>query len=600
MEQADFFAVKSARDIPVRPLNKGMILNTAANAIPAGGFLDLRNYLTTPAGIRRRPGYLAFGAGTPDDDEIYGPFQDIAVFWIADGTQYTCMIDDKFLYTVDTAGALTRKTWEYTKAVNVTVAGTTVTAAADAEWDDAGNEVKAGDVIAYDTAGTAKFGTIASVDSALQLTLTESPGAYGPAAAWHIRKAFGATKPLMVDWTVTPDGEILFADGARHLYSFDGTTFTDFQSANSEIPTCVCYFDERIWMGRITDGGSEERQKIMWSEAGDYDDFTNGGYVNLPYAQGAVVRLIPIGRALMAYMEDAIFVGTPSNDVNNPLVFNKYETGGLGLVGPKAACAWSNMHFLILQDNIYSFSLNNGLRPIGDAIVREAIQSSSEDHLWKARAVPDIRNKCILFGLPKGSDRIEEVWAYNYETGAWSHYPISMEMLASADIVALTAWSGLATTWATEAKKWIDYVPKAGGMDRVYFSFGEVPYRFTAEGKLDDGDSSVPAVIITPDYDLNYASANKTWLDFGLKLDTPPSDDVNFTIRGSVDRGVTWKDLGTIPITTTTTEGRVSFRLTGAHARFEITCLDPAVPYVIAEYTMRVRAVGKEIPGRDT
>ena len=117
----------------------------------------------------------------------------------------------------------------------------------------------------------------------------------------------------------------------------------------------------------------------------------------MPYAQGGIKRLVPLGKTLMCYMENALFVGLPSNDVNLPVAFQRYETGGRGLAGPRAICSWGDKHFLAMQDNLYSFSLQEGLKPIGDRIARKAMQAANEDFFWKIRVAADVRNRCILF-----------------------------------------------------------------------------------------------------------------------------------------------------------------------------------------------------------
>ena len=228
--------------------------------IPEGALLDAKNCIITPSGIKRIPSYLRFDSGTITDDQMYSPLSDLFVFWRTDGTRYTTLIDKKFVYTVNSVGDFTRYTWDFTVATDITVSGTGVTAAEDVHWDEVANEVQAGDVLVYDTAGTKKFGVIAAVNNGESITLETSPGDYGPGADWAIRRAFSASSPYLVDWTIIPDNDdsddsiVVFADGSRYLYSFDGATFTDHAADNAYIPVCCCFFNSRLWIANIGDG----------------------------------------------------------------------------------------------------------------------------------------------------------------------------------------------------------------------------------------------------------------------------------------------------------------------------------------------------------
>ena len=39
------FQVTSAKDITIRPLDKGMVLNVPSQDVPDGGFLDIRDFV---------------------------------------------------------------------------------------------------------------------------------------------------------------------------------------------------------------------------------------------------------------------------------------------------------------------------------------------------------------------------------------------------------------------------------------------------------------------------------------------------------------------------------------------------------------------------
>jgi hypothetical protein len=359
----------------------------------------------------------------------------------------------------------------------------TTVAAGDAEWDDAANELQEGDVLLYGAAH-AYAGTIASVDSATQLTLTEGAATTYSGAVWKIARAFKAAKPYLVDWAVVPGPTplIVFADFGRFLYSYNGATFTDYNAAitgvSSILPRCVAYFKNRVWCGGYIDGnGYDRRQGIAWTELADLDDFIDGGYVDLPYVKGALKRLVPMGDFLMGFFDDALYVGRSTNLAAMPLSFQKLETGGIGLLGQKAVVPFLDSLFFVGQDDIYAVS-SRGIEAIGSAVVRRTIKQAASSEAWKIFACPDLKNDRILFGFPKNSSEIEEVWSFNYKTKAWGWDAVNCYMMAANipsgqktwedwvtqdfddETVAITAAS---TTLTLEGSgDWSTFAPSAG------------------------------------------------------------------------------------------------------------------------------------------
>ena len=99
---------------------------------------------------------------------------------------------------------------------------------------------------------------------------------------------------------------------------------------------CVTFFKDRIWIGNINDSGTLYRYRIKWSSATDRTSFSAADYYDLPYSNGNIMRLVPFSNLLACYFTDALYLGRPSNYANLPLVFERYDTKGIGLVGTQA------------------------------------------------------------------------------------------------------------------------------------------------------------------------------------------------------------------------------------------------------------------------
>lgn len=680
----------SPRDFEIAPL-RGIQRNSPPHRLEKGRFLEVENYFVTPRGLCRRPGISQFSDGSvaaANANAVYPAWQDFGTFYNpTTGLWYNFAIDQKFIYTISAGGSFARISWDFTDAATVTTSGTTVTASADTHWNDAANEVQAGDVILIDSGGSHGgpiWRIIASVTNGTTLVTTTSMPTIAVAQAdWKIQRAFAASNPMIVDWTQLPDGTILLADGSRYLYSFTGAALTDAAAAQTYIPRCVAFYNERIWIGDIAETGARHRNRIRWTSVGDYDDWTGGGYIDLPYTGGAIRRLVPLGNTLAAYFEDAIFIGVKTNRSDLPLSWQQLPTGGRGLVGNKAVHAARDGHYFVAQDGFYHLSLDRGLQPIGDPVNTRAIEECSEGRKWRVYVAPDILNRTINFGMPKSGEGIEEVFALHIESKEWSTYPVSCDALAHLRLVGWETWASIGTApyttgtvttngtatiegaggmgWAVAGYAALDYIlidldadgnyeyagvlagvtdadtltvaapypaAAAGVNYRLVFAedawaafsgttweslmpqsvlSGNLFYgkasgameSLGATGSSDTGSVAIPALFETGDFDANAPNVEKFWGEVGLKIEEPASAAISYTLYGSVNRGKTWKELGTITIDADETEAHVNFRMRGAQARFRGTSTSTVGVYTLNDLTFTVRAMGTEVPGRE-
>jgi len=411
--------------------------------VPAGACLEAKNYFSVEGGLRRRPGTGVFCASSAP----YTPWQDLLTFWKTTGAQEFLGLDNKFLYSMAGTG-YTGIYWEYTAAVNVTVTlgSTAVTAAAGTGWVVAANEFQPGDVLVYG-ASYQYQNEVSSFDSDTGLTLKlPAVGDLPGTTFWKIRRAWRASNPYYVDFAVITGSApaVLFADGGRFLYSYNGTTLTDYNPAEALIPNTVAFHKNRVWVGNYLQSSIQHRQGIAWTELGDLDDFTNGGYLDLPYVRGAIKRLVPMGDFLVAFLDDAIYIGRPTNMPTLPLMFQKVETGGVGLVGMKAVVPYLDGLFFVGQNDIYYLS-SRGIEPVGSPVVKRTLRTVSGNKMWRIFGVHDLINNRVLFGFPKSGNEIEELWSYNYKTKGWGYDALNCYMVSTHIPDSNVTWQ----TWVT-------------------------------------------------------------------------------------------------------------------------------------------------------
>jgi hypothetical protein len=529
-----------------RPYSKGMVLNVPPQMVAEGACLEAKNVLATGGGLRRRPGTSLFNAVVAP----YPAWQALDSFWTVEGYQKLIAVDQKFAYLA-TATDYTGLYWEFTSACNITILSdsTLAQAAADTHWDEAVNEIQSGDVLIYGSSYQYSS-TIASITNGTDLQLTAFGAADYYLGNWKIRRAFGAAQPSIVDTTVITGGtpKILFADGRRFLYSYDGTTFTDYNAAETDlVPTCVAYFKNRVWIADILEGAVQCRQRIRWTELGDLDDFTNGGYLDLPYVKGAIRRLVPLGDFLVAFFDDAIYVGRQTNLANLPLSFQKLETGGIGLLGMRAVTSWIDSLMFVGQDDIYLLSAN-GLQPIGTPIVSRTIAEVAPTRHWKICAATDLLNDRAMFGFPKDSNEVEQIWSYNYKTKAWTWEDTNCHMLASNSWVNSLTWEtfttlpytaghvtavigdptleGAGTTWVAGMVGDYVFIDDAGNSG----NYAGVPEGTTVAAVTDGDTVELSAAPTIAGAGLHYRFVDPTTIWGGAELATFPSWEA---IRGS-------------------------------------------------------------------
>jgi hypothetical protein len=251
----------------------------------------------------------------------------------------------------------------------------------------------------------------------------------------------GPGPEVMVIQTVNSDTSLTLT--ASCVGTFSSDDYRIIQVGRPK-PHCVCYHKDRVWIANTFEGSTQYRQRIRWTSPGDMDNFVLGGWLDLPYTQGAIKKLVPLGDFLVAYFDDAIFLGRPASFGTNPMSFQQVETGGVGLLGMKAVTRYLDGHFFVGQDDMYLLTAS-GVVPIGSPVARRTIQSCGGSHHWMIQTTIDQINERVIFGFPKSGDEMEELWSYSYKAKAWTYDKITCQSLSSNSYIAALTWDTIAT-----------------------------------------------------------------------------------------------------------------------------------------------------------
>lgn len=615
---SSFYAAGSPVEKAIRPMNLGMILNKPSQTLPLEACLEAKNYIITENGPKKRPGYEPYGSLSYDTTiRLDYRYIDLFTFWttiVGEADRELLLITDGGLYKVG-LGGLEEVPWAYTTGT-ITVSGTSVVGA--------GTDFLSADIYADDILRVgSEEARILEIVNATNITLKEADITDVVDSTYSIQRAFNTDPEHLCDWVVTPDGEVVFTDlnaplvcykpyeaaGSQMAMYIDNDDYKISSGTLAEdfVANCITLFQDRLFVGyTIEPSDGIRRQRIRWSKVTNLRDFSEStAYIDLPYTQGSIQRLVPLGNTLIVYFSDAIFIGLPTNNPDLPVAFQKIETGNMGLVGQKAIIPFIDGHFYVSQDDIFYLS-NTGPERIGSPIIKRTIKKS--EFRERIYAAPDIENERMLFGFTKDSAVMTELWSFNYKSKGWSYEDINTYMVANPLLALELSWADLAGfTWDTLGDTYStwDSMSFKENIKRIFIeTAGYLRQLSTAAAfdKLPDGsgstiDSPIVAVYETTDMDFDDPNGIKTFIRVSMKVffDTYPNEDFIFTVQGSWNRGKSWRTLSSLVIKEGFDEGYCTFLISSSHVRFKFVCTATVIPFTIEEIVVKVKGRGREL-----
>lgn len=610
---ANLFRPTQPGNFPIRPLNLGIRLDQPAQLLPPGALTEALNFIVNLDGLRRRPAFEArFSSAVVD----YQPVVDLVTAWSAGGAQTTLVLDNKFLYSALNSGLTGVYSTYAVGTASGTIGTTTITGAGGTLWNTAASDIKSGDVIIMDadnSSGNREELIIASITNDTTLDTTTNLVSTHPGGTdYEIRRAQKPLEPYLTDIAIvgpnsdSSDTVVVFADFNRTLFGYNVSSgvYSRFTTGTLLPVAATCeYFAQRLFIAHTIEGSDEFRQRVRWTnplDRTDFDDTTEGtGFQDLAFTQGAIRKLLGLGSLLVAYFEDAIFVGRVTNIPGLPVQFERLETGGIGLGGIKAVTQWLGAHFFVGQDDIYVLT-NRGIERIGTPVVRKTVREA--DRLLRVYATADPRNDRIVFGFPKSGNDLTDIWSFDYKAKAWSHDMITSTMLSNEGLVQQITWDTLNTfispnDWNSGMLafgSWDGIDQNDPGVKNLFYAQSGIVYSLKDDGGTDAVGGVITATLETADMDFGNPDIDKMYNRLSIKLRDVTATSLAFTVTGSPNRGTTFKSLGTLTIPANDDEGYVNFRITGSIVRFRLVSQVDVDPYVISEVVVRARHRGLE------
>lgn len=665
------FDISAPQNFPVRPLSGGMIQDLPTNGLPNGAFLRIQNYQVQKYGLKKRGGYNTFDINSSNyfDESLY----DIAYFYKRSGGAEMVYIGDKRIYKRTGSNTVTPIPITSTEVIyisNSAYDSLTQSYAMEFENFDA-DLIRSGDVL-LDDSGTV-VGEIVNVSSAT-LTLytadsTVEANMYLEGDNFSVAHYLSTEPRMAPSYAVLPvvqgqsaDKMVITDQSGRGLYLYDGgsslsnfvvDTSTDHSgSVYSLSGKALTYFSDRLWLGNTEEQDGEFPQRIRWSEPTQFDWIPLENYIDLPYSEGKLLALVPLGSLLVAYYEDAIYIGRETSIIGLPYTFERLETGNVGLVNSKAVVRWIDGHFFVGQDDIYFLSGSTGIQQVGSPVLEGTIRECRRHNLLDYVQVEhDPRSDSIAFLFPDVSlpslpvkTISTKLWRYYYISQAWAY-----DEVAYADTTTKTSprfyYTGLLPSKTyIGGETWGDWIDKDPSLDGPYEedpqlvrwlgepdgvnileSFQEynswtdlaaeellptnmkLAVWWASENKQivvqeeDDlaqdtfGTTEYPVWCLLESADFDFGTPDSTKTVTRLSIKTDKDLAIEFLLYNSDRMGITYKRPERLRSKPNYNEGHADFLCTGSTYRFKLINNQAIDPYRISEAVIRVIGRGLQI-----
>lgn len=607
----------------IRPLQKGMISDGPSSALDYDSFRELDGVYVSPQGLTRVGGFQVFSANKipfffsnldPDATRHLSETPlGLITFSLANGSAKTLAITSKCLYAnlSDNWFPIYWKkeftSFTYNGSGNDAIITTPAADFSDAELSDNDWIYLVDDIYQVKTA-------IVSGSDYL-ITVTGKPST--TPTAFKVLRPFKDTP----SWT-TGKNSVFIVDNSTPFIFVYGELDSSSEYCNSIIlkesstdstktlltAKSIFFFKDRLWFVNVQEDSSTRlRQRVRWTEVLDWHYSSATYYIDLPYRQGGLNTIVGINDILIIFAEDTIYYGVETNMIGIPYVFYEAPTGGITAVSPRAISTLLGAIVFVGQDDLYMITSQGSssapaFQRAGMPVTRDFY--GPEVDLKKTAIVNDAFDSFLVVATSKTTE-LDNFWLFNYKTKSWSkmsgfpmscltynlfskfYTPDSLDPSWSYDVSPISSMA-IDTFSATFEEFRLFGITYDG---YVYYYNGKATGHTTVSGTF-----PIYSKIETQDFDFGGPEDTKTFLEIGFRVLYPITQDLNFKVEASGNRGRTWKNIGTLSFTPEEDEDKLSFRLTSSTARFRITSgiedgvtNNIAPPWSILEITMRLK-----------
>lgn len=271
--------------------------------------------------------------------------------------------------------------------------------------------------------------------------------------------------------TFAPLNYIIFCNGVDEVMRyFDGVVdiLPGFPSAT--VCKALAVFHECLLVANLIEGGTEMPGRVRMSDQADPEGWVPGvngiaAVYDLIDTDDAILALKGLGPWMIAYREASIMRASYIGAFNETLFWEymiRADSGneGDGIQSQGAVVAVGAAHVLVGHINIWRYTGNYELEPLGEAVFNEFLAVGGDFDATKrvmlfCAYVPPLREVWVFYpalGLEKTSDAPNKMLRLSIATGTWTTRVFAHRMYSAGTYVPVTE----DITWATAPGLWND------------------------------------------------------------------------------------------------------------------------------------------------
>lgn len=463
------------QNIPIRPINKGVIKNLPSQALPQGALLDAANLNITTNGPKVRGGLAPLLTPPSTISDLYndtfkyvkGDIVNTFLYQQSDGQTELLTITNDALYKIKQDDDIYERI-SYGGELEIT--SSSIYNTTDIELQqlkDVGQSsayvtfelgqiesLKVNDYIVYGT----EIGQIYELTEngthyIIRIKVDNANNWASATGTLQGELNFKIFAPYKVDHAAVTTADstkiVITTNRSVALAQYDNTgkitpvAMDSTSSAGSQFDIVITdakvsrWYKNRLWIANTVEDGGVHRQRVRWSDATSYLNFNSAdvfrpeNYIDLSDSMGEVLAIYPMGDLLIVYCSDAIYYGRATNLANLPYTFVRINTPNIGLVGQSAITPWIDGHYFVGQDDIYLLDAAQSLRRIGSPVLPLTLDVCYNKAGIDVR--PDPANDRIVFLFPEDTSEDDlnklnvasKLFTLNYKTNGWSYLEAS-------------------------------------------------------------------------------------------------------------------------------------------------------------------------------
>lgn len=378
---------------------------------------------------------------------------------------------------------------------------------------------------------------------------------------------------------------LIITNGADTPRVWNGNLNTPFEDWDPSIASFItmrtlCVFNDALFLGGVKTLTIEQPTLVMWSNVGNFDDFTEGtsGLQILYPLLTAILAMKILGDRLAIYSTDAIMTAV-FVDVPVVYAFEVVIPEGVRLVSPHSVLSVNVGHIYASEENFYLFDGTRGLRPLGDAIYSDYKITKDQALLYSSSSLNDFSKRTFFFAFPAieggfmvytGEYDVFDLSSIRWAKEQYADNPTAFGFFTNRDVeltwedapweVPSMPWSDELGAWAEESEQ-INFPIRAFGSDEGYVFL-------VTEGVLSDNGVTEQESYETCDFSIpsTFLSTLARWAEVEFEA---WGSSVN--IACSVNLGGSFSEDQEITLTDDPQTYRIPIDFSGRTIRFRFT-----------------------------